>query len=708
MCMLSGMMTPAFLLIGFLAAPAAATPAPHELMPAPTSLAWRTGELVIDARFSMVVAGGCDARAEAALKRTAVRVEALLGQRLVTPSRAVDKAALVVVCAEPGLPVQAVGEDESYRLDVTARGARLAARTSLGALRGLETFLQLARHEGARVAVPAVTIEDRPRFAWRGLLVDVCRHWMPLEVIRRTLDGMAAVKLNVLHWHLTEDQGFRVESKLHPKLHLQGSDGQFYSQDQVREILAYARERGIRVVPEFDVPGHATAWLVGHPELASAPGPYAIERKWGVFDPTLDPSREEVYGFLDSFLGEMAALFPDAYMHIGGDEVSGRHWNQSAAIQAFMYEKGLRDNEALQAHFNNRVSTILKRHGKRMVGWDEVLHEDLEKGSVVHSWRGAEGLAEATRRGYDAILSHGYYLDHMLPAAQHYAVDPLPAEAKPSEAERARVLGGEACMWAEFVTPETIDSRVWPRTAAIAERLWSPVTLRDPDDMYRRLAVQSERLSVLSLTHRSGYEPMLRRILGGRPAEALRVLADVVEPIRLYGRGRTRPYTQQTPLDRLVDAARPESDAARVFRRGVDSFLASAPVFGGGATGAAIETALAQWARNHAALDPQLAAVASAAEIRPVSRNLSAVAEVGLRALAALAARRTPEAAWVEQAERALADARLARAEVELAVLPGVRKLALAARRQDRLASTSAADWLKALEAELTPPRRRE
>jgi hexosaminidase len=684
----------------------ASAPPTHDLMPVPAQIVWQSGGLPVDARFAMALAGRCDARVEAALKRTAARLEALLGQRLVEHLRPGGKAALVVECAEPGLPVQALGEDESHRLEVTAKGARLTARTSLGALRGLETFLQLARRDGSGIVVPAVTIEDRPRFAWRGLLIDACRHWMPPEVIRRTLDGMAAVKLNVLHWHLTEDQGFRVESRLHPKLHLSGSDGQFYTQDQVREILAYSRERGIRVVPEFDVPGHATAWLVGHPELASAPGPYAIERKWGVFDPTLDPSREEVYAFLDSFLGEMAALFPDAYLHIGGDEVSGRHWNQSATIQAFMYGKGLRDNEALQAHFNNRVSAIVKRHGKRMVGWDEVLHEDLEKGSVVHSWRGAEGLAEASRRGYDAILSHGYYLDHMLPAAQHYAVDPLPAEAKLSEAERARVLGGEACMWAEFVTPETIDSRVWPRAAAIAERLWSPGTQRDVEDMYRRLAAESERLSALGLTHRSGYEPMLKRIAAGGPVEALRVLADAVEPVKFYGRGRTRAYTQQTPLDRLVDAAWPESESARLFRRDVDRFLLAGPGF---PEARELRAALEAWARSHVTLDAQLAAVPSAAEIRPVSRCLSAVAEVGLQALAALASRQKPEPAWGEKTQRALADARQPRAEVEIAILPAVRKLALAAERQDRLASMSAAEWVKALDTELAPaPRRRE
>ena len=195
-------------------------------------------------------------------------------------------------------------------------------------------------------------IQDQPRFPWRGLMIDIARHYQPPEVLKRNLDAMAAVKLNVFHWHLTEDQGFRVESKKFPKLHTMGSDGFFYTQDQVREIIAYAAERGIRVIPEFDIPGHATSWLVGHPELGSAPGPYKIERGAGIFEPALDPTRDQTYKFLDGFLGEMAALFPDAYMHIGGDENEGKQWDRNPQIQAFMKAKGIKDNHALQAYFN--------------------------------------------------------------------------------------------------------------------------------------------------------------------------------------------------------------------------------------------------------------------------------------------------------------------------------------------------------------------
>ena len=234
------------------------------------------------------------------------------------------QAKLVVHSERASKAVQELGEDESYSLEISPAGAKLDAATPLGIMRGLETFLQLVQTTSDGFAVPAIAIQDKPRFPWRGLMIDVGRHFIPLDVLKRNLDGMAAVKLNVFHWHLSENQGFRVESKKFPKLQEMGSDGLYYTQDEVRDLIAYARDRGIRVVPEFDMPGHSTAWFVGYPELASGPGPYQIERKWGVFDPAMDPTQERTYKFLDGFIGEMAKLFPDQYFHIGGDEVNGK------------------------------------------------------------------------------------------------------------------------------------------------------------------------------------------------------------------------------------------------------------------------------------------------------------------------------------------------------------------------------------------------
>jgi hexosaminidase len=251
---------------------------------------------------------------------------------------------LVITCQKTSPEIPSLGEDESYVLDVAPGGARLNSNTVIGALRGLATLTQLLQRDARGWFIPAVTVHDQPRFPWRGLLIDVCRHWEPIEVIERNLDGMALVKLNVLHLHLTEDQGFRIESRTHPELQSEGSDGQFFTQTQIREIITYAAQRGIRVVPEFDLPGHSTSWVVSHPELSSLPGPFRIERHWGVFDPVLDPTNEAVYALLEDFLGEMAALFPDPFIHIGGDENNHKEWNANPRIQAFIRDHHLGDD----------------------------------------------------------------------------------------------------------------------------------------------------------------------------------------------------------------------------------------------------------------------------------------------------------------------------------------------------------------------------
>ncbi|MDQ2938703.1 MAG: beta-N-acetylhexosaminidase, partial [Acidobacteriota bacterium] len=371
---------------------------PHNLMPVPAAIQFQTGRLAIDNSFKVAVSGYSDDRLRAGLARMLKRLEGrtVLGFTR-EPLTDEGSASLVIQTQGPGREVPAVDENESYRLEVTGKQARLTAPTVVGALRGMETLLQLVDSDRNGYYLPGVTVQDQPRFPWRGLLIDVGRHYEPMEVLKRNLDAMAAVKLNVLHWHLTEDQGFRVESKKLPKLHLMGSDGLYYTQDQVREIIDYARARGIRVVPEFDIPGHSTSWLVGYPELGSAPGPYAIERGAGIFQPALDPTREQVYKFLDTFFGEMAALFPDAYMHIGGDENEGKQWDKNPNIQAFMKDKSIKDNHALQAYFNQRLLKILQKHGKKMIGWDEVLQPDLPKDVVIHSWRGPGSLAEAAK-----------------------------------------------------------------------------------------------------------------------------------------------------------------------------------------------------------------------------------------------------------------------------------------------------------------------
>ena len=338
-------------------------------------------------------------------------------------------------------------------------------------------------------------------------------------------------------------RGSASRARKYPKLQELGSDGHYYTQAQMTELIAYARDRGIRIVPEIEMPGHSTSWFVGYPELASAPGPFQIERRWGIFDPTLDPTREETYTFLDGLIGEISALFPDKYLHVGGDEVNGKEWNSNPRIVAFKQAHGMKDNADLQLYFNRHLLPIVGKYGKRMIGWDEILSPDLPKDIVVQSWRGPESLAQAARLGYLSILSHGYYLDYALAPADYYRVDPLAGVAQTLTPEQAsRILGGEACMWSELVTPDNIDSRIWPSTAAIAERLWSPAEVKDLDSMYLRLDIVSGKLQDLGVTHLSNYHLMLARLAGIRSPETLETLADVVEPIKEYQR-RTRAIT---------------------------------------------------------------------------------------------------------------------------------------------------------------------
>ena len=273
-------------------------------------------------------------------------------------------------------------------------------------------------------------------------MIDCGRHFEPIPVILRTLDGMEAVKLNVFHWHLTEDQGFRIESFGFPEFQKTGSDGLFYTQAQVREVVAYAHARGIRVVPEFDMPGHTTSWFVGYPDLASGPGPYTVQRRFGIHDAAIDPTRESTYKFLDAFLGEMAGLFPDAYMHIGGDESNGKQWMANAQIRAFMHSQNIKDTAGLQVYFNQRLLKILTKYHKHMVGWDEILTPGLPTDIVVQSWRGVDSLDRGATEGYQGILSAPYYLDAMKSAADHYLADPIPANSsltpRPAETHLGR------------------------------------------------------------------------------------------------------------------------------------------------------------------------------------------------------------------------------------------------------------------------------
>jgi hexosaminidase len=598
-------------------------------MPMPASVQQGSGQLPVTQSFSVAVTGTHDAALDSAVQRFTKHLSAQTGIPFRPQSGATPT---LTVHADHGLePIQKLGEDESYQLTVTNSSAQLTAPTTLGALRGLETFLQLVSITPSGFSAPAVTIKDQPRFPWRGTLIDVSRHFIPIDVLKRNLDGMAAVKMNVFHWHLSDDQGFRAESKVFPKLTGMGSDNQFYTQAEIKDLIAYAHDRGIRIVPEFDMPGHSRSWVIGYPELASGPGPFTLEQG----DPITDPTREETYKFLDKFIAEMSKLFPDAYFHIGGDEVDGKQWDSNPKIQEFIHSHGMKNNQDLQAYFNQRLEKILTKNHKIMVGWDEILHPDLPKNIVVQSWRGQQSLATAAQQGYRGLLSYGYYLDLMWPTARHYGIDPMSgAAANLTPEQKALIVGGESCQWAEWVTPENVDSHIWPRNAAIAERLWSPQDVTDVNSMYARMHAVSLELATLGLTHNSARGEMLHRMAGDADTTNLQVLADVVEPVKDYSRWSSEekgPIDFHAPLTRLIDAVYPESQTARKFSNLVQQFIQSGAK--DQAEAAQIRAQLTLWRDNDARLRPLLQESSLLEEATPISQNLAMLGAAGLQAL---------------------------------------------------------------------------
>jgi hexosaminidase len=644
------------------------------LMPWPANFQRQSGVTAIDTAFSIAAsgAGAADPRVAAAIPQIFARLARQTGLPLLPRTAPPDRATLrLVVEQKDHRAPQRPGDDERYTLLVSQGRIRLSADHPLGILRGLETFLQLVGPHPAApgFAVPDLELRDEPRFPWRGLSLDVSRHFIPAEGIKRTIDGLAAVKLNVLHWHLSDDQGFRVESKRYPRLQRDGSDGQFYTQAEVRDLVAYARLRGVRVVPEFDMPGHSTSWLAGYPELGSRPGPYQIVREYGDPFGAIDPTRESTYRFLEGFLAEMVKLFPDDYFHIGGDEVDPKLWTSQPHIRDYMTQHHMATAAQVQAYFNQRVQKILARYGKRMVGWDEILEPGLPNNVVIQSWRGQKSLAEAAHKGYTGILSFGYYLDLMRPAAEHYAVDPLTGEtADLNSEEQKRILGGEAAMWEELATAENIDAKLWPRLAAIAERFWSPQSVSDAAAMYERLAPVNSWLEWLGLTQRSNLMLMRRRLAGPVPLAALDQFAAILEPVKGYERHRNH-YGAASPFNHLVDAVPPESDTARAFRSAVEKYLAAPTA----AAAQELRRQLAAWEQNAAQLQPRLEAIPLLLENAPLAAAIVTLCRAGQEALSYRSA--AAPAGWKARTLTALQDAGAHRADMLIAIAPAVEKL---------------------------------
>ncbi|MGD8780813.1 MAG: family 20 glycosylhydrolase [Ignavibacteria bacterium] len=644
------------------------------LMPMPESIKLTPGKFILDNDFKIILNKNekkLFKAAQRALKVITDRTGLFLNEQFPIIDSAVQ-AQCVMINIESDEELK-LGVDESYELEVNEKLVKINSVNSFGVMHALSTLVQLLQADESGYNFPCVTINDKPRFQWRGLLIDVSRHFEPVDVIKRNLDAMAAVKMNVFHWHLTDDQGFRIETKSLPKLHELGSDGLFYTHEQIKDIVSYANDRGIRVVPEFDLPGHATSWFIGYPNLASAPGPYSIERNWGIFNPTFDPTNEDVYNFLETFFSEMSELFPDQYWHIGGDENNGKQWDANPKIQEFMRKNNLKDNHALQNYFNIRMDKILSKLNKTMVGWYTDEMPDLSKDYIVQAWKGRTTLYQTAEKGYSSLLSHGFYIDLVQSTEYHYMNDPIPPDSNLTDEVKEKIIGGEATMWAEFVGLETIDSRIWPRTAAIAERLWSPSSVNDVENMYERLDKVSLQLETYGLTHIKNYEMMLRRIANSYDVENLKNFVDAIRPLYTYSRDHPHVFRSYYPLTRIVDVAQPDSRKARMFNQLVGDFLNDKEI--DNKKYRELKKYLIIWKENYNQLMSLIESKPVLKEVSSLVEDLSKVAEIGIEALELIKNNKKGDEIWVTASYGILESAAAPRGDTELAILNSIERL---------------------------------
>ncbi len=756
-----------------------------KIMPLPAKLSFGNDTLFLPGSLGAEFEGYSNFTMQKAVNRFFKQISRHYSGKL---SKSAGNAPFLIIQCGEGYACDTVGVPEQYTIDIDEDDITLNAPGPAGVLHGLETLLQLIETNRDHAWIRSVHIEDEPRYRWRGLMIDVCRHWIPKEVILRNLDAMASLKMNILHLHLSDYQAFRIECKTYPKLQEMGSDGNYYTQNDIKDIIEYAGDRAIMVIPEFDLPGHSTSWFAGYPELASMPGPYVPDTVFGILKPVMNPANEEVYVFLDRFFKEMSGLFPAPFLHIGGDEVDTEQWSENRKIQKFMREKGIINNHDLQAYFNQRLDTILGRYGKKMMGWDEILHPGLPSGVVVQSWRNQKSLFDAARKGARAVLSAGYYLDHKLHAGQHYRVDPavmpgavdiepdtvhwkvynltmeiskttfqtvlvlygtpgqyrgflsmmdnktpfdsvvsegrnlsfttqsdygdikfqlsmdndsiagygkigfftidikgvqtggndMPGTKPPAilrvkpltQKEKTRILGGEACMWSELVDAMTIESRIWPRTAAIAEKLWSPGSLtQDEKDMYRRLIHIDKMLADRGLKNHEHYIIQLRDLVAGHDFRALKSFTDLLEEVKYYERMAIyKNLTVHTPLIRVVDAAWPESFQARAFNELAKKYTESPEDLN---LKMALTDQLESWRDNHRQLLRISADSPRVRNIMPLSERLSGISTLLLGALNDGRIEPTARSKlneWIRQAEKPVDG-------VMLAVIPGLKIL---------------------------------
>ncbi len=493
------------------------------LIPAPAVLAPREGSYTLGADAVIAAHPAFLAEARLFAEQCGLAMASPLAERL----------DVVVTLADPPLG------DEAYALDIGDDGVAIRASTPTGAWWGLQTVRQLLM-DGR--TLPALHIEDEPRFGWRGMLLDCGRHMMSVDYVKKAIDRLALHRMNVLHWHLTEDQGWRLEIEAFPGLteigawrtaHDGSRYGGFYTQEQVREIVAYAAARHVTVVPEIELPGHSVAALAAYPGLSCTGGPFEVETQWGVHADIYCAGNDDVFDFLETVLDEVLELFPSRFIHIGGDEAPKERWEACPKCQARIRDEGLADEHELQSWFVGRMGDWLESRGRRMIGWDEILDGGLPEGATVQSWRGMDGALAAVQAGQDAVVSptsHCYldYPPETTDLRTTYSFEPVPEGLTAEEADR--ILGGEGNMWTEYAPEEIVDTKIWPRLAALAERLWSPADRRDFDDFRARWRHHKPRLEALGVTPGPEGMPVTSTVRWDTGLEAFVVTFETGEP----------------------------------------------------------------------------------------------------------------------------------------------------------------------------------
>lgn len=511
-----------------------AATADYQVVPLPQDISISKGKPFVLSASTPIVYTGNDAQMQRNAQFLSDYVDQLTKIRLNVSSQKVKKTTPIVLVLNPK-----ISGNEAYVMTVTDKQLTIAGKTAAGVFYGIQTLRKSLPVLDApeEIELPAAVIKDAPKFAYRGMMLDCGRHFFPVSFVKKYIDMLALHNMNVFHWHLTEDQGWRIEIKKYPKLTEIGSKrsgtiighnsavddsipyGGYYTQEQAREIVKYAAERNITVIPEVDMPGHMLSALASYPELGCTGGPYEVGHKWGVYEDVLCLGNEKVYKFLEDIIDELIDIFPSKYIHIGGDESPRVRWEKCPKCQALAKAQGL-TTDHLQAYFTNRIEKYINAKGRRIIGWDEILEGPINQSATIMSWRGVQPGTKAANLGHDVIMSpnSNAYFDYYqtkktggeplniggyLPVSKVYEYDPTP-ESMPVEAQK-HIVGVQANLWTEYVTcPTLAEYQVMPRMAAISEVQWLPSSKKNFDAFKTRvtkLAKIYDRLGYVYAKH---------------------------------------------------------------------------------------------------------------------------------------------------------------------------------------------------------------